>query len=376
MAPTEAMTLQDYLGVSVAPCAEAWDREERVPRRVLTELAGLGLLGAHISAAQGGRGRPATEWGEMLEAVGAESMSLLSILTVHAMCSFAVARWGDAATQEEFLADFVSGRKIGGFALTEPAVGSDAKTVATRFVDAGENWSVSGCKKWISAAELVDVFLVFGQTEDGPTALLVPRLTRGLSVVPISGSLGFRAARTCEVKFDQVLVPKRWTIGPQGQGFGWVASSALDVGRFCIACGSTGLIRACIRASSAYARDRRQFGVPLGEHQLIQAMLAEMTTDYKAARALWRAAAKEREDLQPGSIIETTTAKYFASTASSRASNQAVQIHGANGCGPDFPVQRYFRDARVTEIIEGSNQMQQLMIARDALAAFTPKRGK
>ncbi len=114
----------------------------------------------------------------------------------------------------------------------------------------------------------------------------------------------------------------------------------------------------------------------MGEHQLIQAMLAEMTTDYKAARALWRAAAKEREDLQPGSIVETTTAKYFASTASSRASNHAVQIHGANGCGPDFPVQRYFRDARVTEIIEGSNQMQQLMIARDALAAFAPKRGK
>jgi alkylation response protein AidB-like acyl-CoA dehydrogenase len=123
-----------------------------------------------------------------------------------------------------------------------------------------------------------------------------------------------------------------------------------------------------------YARQRKQFGVPLSEHQLIQALIADMTTSYKAANALWRQAAKAREELLPSSIMETTTAKYFASTSASRAANDTVQIHGANGCGPDYPVQRYFRDARITELIEGSNQMQQVMIAQDALNAFATRR--
>ena len=193
-------------------------------------------------------------------------------------------------------------------------------------------------------------------------------------MTPLGGVLGFRAARTCELTFKDVMVPKRWTLGLAGLGFSHVANSALDVGRFCIACGSTGLIRACVRASVDYARRRQQFGVPLVSHQLIQAMIADMSTSYQAASALWRKAAQARTEALPSSVMETTTAKYFASRAASRAANDAVQIHGANGCGPDYPVQRYFRDARITELIEGSNQMQQLMIARDALRLFAPRR--
>jgi alkylation response protein AidB-like acyl-CoA dehydrogenase len=233
---------------------------------------------------------------------------------------------------------------------------------------------VSGSKRWISASELADVFLVVGQAPQGPTAVLVPRETPGLTIMPINGVLGFRAAGQGELNFKDVVVPKRWTLAGEGLGFSHVASSTLDVGRFCIACGATGLTRACVRASVNYARDRQQFGVALGEHQLIQAMIADMTTSYKAASALWRQAAQSREELQPDSIMETTTAKYFAAMACSRAANDTVQIHGANGCGPDYPVQRYFRDARVTELIEGSNQMQQIMIARDALNTFASRR--
>lgn len=368
------MTLPAYLAESVAPLADRWDREERIPREVLNDLAGLGLLGASVPAEKGGMGGTATEWGEALEAIGEASMSLLSVLTVHAMCTYAVARWLEGEPQQEWLADLIAGRKLGAFALTEPSVGSDAKAVTTQLGDDGDNWRLTGTKRWITASELADVFVVVGQAPKGLTAVLVPREQPGLTITPITGGLGFRAARQCELSFKDVVVPKRWTLAGEGMGFSHVANSALDVGRFCIACGSTGLIRACVRASVDYARSRKQFGVTLSHHQLIQAMIADMTTSYKAASALWRHAARSREELQPGSIMETTTAKYFASKACARAASDAVQIHGANGCGPDYPVQRYFRDARVTELIEGSNQMQQIIIALDALSSFATRR--
>jgi alkylation response protein AidB-like acyl-CoA dehydrogenase len=368
------MSLSAYLAESVAPHADRWDREERIPRAVLADLAGFGLLGASVPDERARQGLTVVKWGEALEAVGEASMSLLSVLTVHAMCTYAVARWLEPEAQQEWLADLLAGAKLGGFALTEPGVGSDAKAVTTQFADAGDHWRLTGAKRWISSSEIVDVLLVVGQAPKGLTAVLVPRETPGLTITPISGVLGFRAARQCELNFNEVVVPKRWTLGGEGMGFSQVGNSALDVGRFCVACGSTGLIRACVRASVDYAHNRRQFGVRLSHHQLIQAMIADMATAYQAANALWRQAAQSREELQPSSIMETTTAKYFAAKACARAANDTVQIHGANGCGPDYPVQRYFRDARVTELIEGSNQMQQIMIALDALSTFASRR--
>jgi len=368
------MQLNSYIEQQIAPRAEDWDRLEAIPRPVLSELAGFGLLGASVSKQQGGGRLSVIEWGEALESVGEASMSLLSVVTVNAMCSFALARWGESEMQQTWLPRLIAGEKLGGFALTESMVGSDAKSVTTRIEDAGDCWRVTGVKRWISASELADVFLVLGQTAQGPTAVLVPKETPGLTLKPISGLLGFRAARQCELTLQDVLVPKSALIGPEGMGFSHVVSSTLDVGRYCIACGSTGLIRACVKASVDYARLRQQFGVPLSQHQLIQAMIADMTTAYKASHALWRQAAQSRAEALPSSIIETTTAKYFASTAASVAANHAVQIHGANGCGPDYPVQRYFRDARVTELIEGSNQMQQIMISQDAMSRFAKRR--
>jgi glutaryl-CoA dehydrogenase (non-decarboxylating) len=367
------MTLSAYLAEHVAPHADRWDREERVPRSVLGDLAGFGLFGASVPDHRAGSGLTVVDWGEALEAIGEASMSLLSVLTVHAMCVYAVSRWAEADAQREWLADLLAGRKLGGFALTEPTVGSDAKAVSTQIGADGENWRLNGTKRWITASEIVDVFVVVGRTPEGLTAVLVPREAPGLTIAPISGVLGFRAARQCELSFKDVVVPKRWTLAGEGMGFSHVGNSALDVGRFCVACGSTGLIRACVRASVDYAGSRRQFGVALSHHQLIQAMIADMATGYHAATALWRQAAKSREELQPRSIMQTTTAKYFAATACARAANDAVQIHGANGCGPDYPVQRYFRDARVTELIEGSNQMQQIIIALDALSTFSSR---
>jgi alkylation response protein AidB-like acyl-CoA dehydrogenase len=368
-------SLQDYLDREVVPQAGAWDRDEALPRSAVAALAAHGILGANVSPAQGGSGMDALAWGEALESLGEASVALLSVVTVHAMCSHAIDRWGEPATQGAWLPGMAAGRVLGAFALTEPGFGSDAKNIETRVEDEGTHWRLNGRKRWISGARLADVILVLGQTAAGPTAVLVPRDAAGLTITPIGGLLGFRAAQPCDLTLTDVRVPKTNLIGPEGMGFSHVAGSALDVGRYCVACGCTGLIRACLRASVDYARSRKQFGVALREHQLIQAMLADMATSYRAARALWRHVAELRRQSDPSSITETTAAKYFASTAATRAANDAVQIHGANGCGPDYPVQRYFRDARVSEIIEGSNQMQQIMLAFDALRRFGPKRG-
>lgn len=368
-------TLQEHLEREVVPRAEDWDRAECLPRTAVSSLAGYGILGANIAPAHGGGALDAVAWGEALESLGEASVALLSVVTVHAMCSHAIERWGAAAAQGTWLPGMAAGTRLGAFALTEPSIGSDAKNIETRLEDAGSHWRVNGRKRWISGARLADVVLVLGRTDAGPTAVLVPRETPGLTVTPITGLLGFRAAQPCDLALTDVLVPKDNTIGPEGLGFSHVVGAALDLGRFCVACGCTGLIRACLRASVDYARTRKQFGVALREHQLIQGMIADMATGYRAARALWRQAAALRQQGDPAAITETTAAKYFASTAAARAADDAVQIHGANGCGTDFPVQRYFRDARVSEIIEGSNQMQQVLLAFDALRRFGKRRG-
>lgn len=368
------MTWRDFLEREVRPQADTWDREQRIPREALLALGAHGLLATEIAAEHGGRPLSPAEFGEMLEAMGAASMSLLSVVTVHAMCAQAIGRWGEPELQRAWLPAMATGTKFGALALTEPNIGSDARKVETRLVDEGDCWVISGTKRWISTAQFADVFVVFGQAAEGPTAVLVPRDAAGFSVRPIEGMLGFRAAQLGEITLDNVVVPKTATLGRPGAGVSHVAGMALDLGRFCIACGCTGLMQACLRASVDYARSRKQFGVMLREHQLIQAMLAEMTTAHKAAQALCRQAAKLRAESHPDSIGATTIAKYFASTAASRVADSAVQIHGANGCGPDYPVQRYYRDARIGEIIEGSNQVQQLLIAHQAVHEYATRR--
>jgi len=368
------MAWRDFLEREVRPEADAWDRAERIPRAILRALGTHGLLATEIAPEHGGRPLSPAEFGEVLEALGAASMSLLSVVTVHAMCAQAIGRWGEPELQRAWLPALATGDKFGALALTEPNIGSDARKVETRLTDAGERWVVSGTKRWISTAQFADVFVVVGQAPEGPTAVLVPRDAAGLTVRPIEGMLGFRAAQLGEIALENVTVPKAATLGRAGAGVSHVAGMALDLGRFCIASGCTGLMQACLRASVDYARSRKQFGVLLREHQLIQALLAEMATAHKAAQALCRQAARLRADSHPDSIGATTIAKYFASTAASRVADSAVQIHGANGCGPEYPVQRYYRDARIGEIIEGSNQVQQLLIAHQAVHEYATRR--
>lgn len=353
---------------ALVPLAGQFDREERVPPEVIADLARRGYLGAALPAEFGGMGADMITFGLLNEELGRACSSIRSLLTVHSMVSYAILRWGNQRQKQRWLPDLAAGRAIGAFALTEPNVGSDAKNIEATAERRDDIYVLNGRKQWITFGQIAGLFLVFARCGDKPAAFLVERDRPGLTTTPIRGVLGTRGSMLAEVHLEDCRVPKENVVGGLGFGISAIALSALDLGRYSVAWGCVGIGQACLEASLAYAGRRRQFGQPLKHHQLIQELIANMVTGVKAARLLCRNAGRLRDAGDMGAMAETLVAKYFASTTASRAANDAVQIHGANGCGGEYPVQRYLRDARVMEIIEGSNQMQQIMISQNAFA--------
>lgn len=341
--------------------ADKWDKDQRIPDEILLKLAEVGLLSQTIPIENGGRGIDAITLGIELEEISRASASLSSILTVHAMCSHAVDRFAEADIRASILPKMVSGELMGAFALSEPGIGSDALNVETKAIKKGDHYILNGVKTWISFSQRADIFVVFAKLDGHSTAFLADRTTPGIQIEPIQGMLGFRSAMMGKITLREVIIPANRLLGV----FAHVGNSCLDLGRYYIAWTSIGIAQASLNAALAYSKKRVQFDRSIRGHQLIMEMIADMITEIKASRALACHAGSLRDERDPRSIMQTTTAKYFASRMASRAANDAVQIHGANGCSDTYPVQRYFRDARITEIIEGSNQLQQLMIAKN-----------
>ncbi|HYH80970.1 MAG TPA: acyl-CoA dehydrogenase family protein [Longimicrobium sp.] len=356
-----------YVDEHVAPHAGAWDRDARTPREAIERLAATGWLGATIPAEQGGAGMDWVTFGLLNEELGRGCSSLRSLLTVHAMAGYAVTRFGSRVQKERWLPRFARGEAIGAFALSEPNVGSDASAVETTAEKDGDEWLLNGRKTWTTYGQIADVFLLFARAEGKPVAFLVERGAPGLGIQPLGGITGTRASMLAELRLDGCRLPAEARLGGVGFGLG-IAVSTLEVGRYSVACGTTGIVRACLDASLAYAAERVQYGVPIGEHQLVQRMLAGMAAGWRAAHWLCMRAGWLRDQADPAAAHETFVAKYFASTAATRAALDAVQIHGANGCSEAYPVERYLRDSRVMEIIEGSTQIQEIAIARGELA--------
>jgi glutaryl-CoA dehydrogenase (non-decarboxylating) len=353
-----------FISREIEPSAEEFDRLERIPDEVISHLASRGYLGAVIPGESGGLGMDPVTFGLFCEEIGKASASLLSVITVHSMVSAALVKWGTPSQKERWLPGLAKGETLAAFALTEPGIGSDARNVETNAEKSGSTYILSGHKKWISFGQKATLFLVFAQSGGKPSAFLVERESPGLSIVPMSGLLGFRGAMCAEVHLDQCVVPGENLLGRPGSGFTWVAGTALDQGRYCVAWGCLGLAMACLEASIDYSDRRKQFGSALKEHQLISEMIADMITSVKAAEMLCLKAGLLKERGEPSLLMDTSVAKYFASRAALKAAMDAVQIHGANGCGSEYPVGRYLRDARIMEIIEGSTQIQQLIISR------------
>ncbi|MDI5967118.1 acyl-CoA dehydrogenase family protein [Streptantibioticus silvisoli] len=355
-----------FVDQHISPGADAFDRAGAIPQELLDRIGEAGLWAPFLPPELGGRGTDLVTLGEIHEEVGRGCSSVRSLLTVHGMLSWALQRWGSAAQLERWGPRLASGRTLGAFCLSEPGAGSDTGAITTCAVPRGGGWVLDGCKKWITGGRRADLFLVFARGPASTVALLVPRETPGVSVRPIDDMLGTRASMLAEVAFDNVVLGPDALLGPSGFASGMVLTGTLDLGRYSVAAGSVGIVQACLDACAAYTSQRTVGGVLLREMPLIRAKLSDMVTDVRAARLLVAEAGRLKDAGDSATIMATWVAKYFASTAAARHATEAVQVHGANGCSPDFPVARYFRDAKVMEIIEGSNEVQRTTIAAEA----------
>jgi alkylation response protein AidB-like acyl-CoA dehydrogenase len=357
---------REFADAHIVPHANAWDRAEHMPAEVVRQLASKGYLGAVLPDDRGGDGFNMVGFGLLNEELGRGCSSIRSLLTVHSMAALTIGRWGTEAQKAQWLEKLRQGKAIAAFALTEPEAGSDAGRIRTQAVASGDDFLLSGHKKWITFAQIADLFLVFARSQRGPCAFLLERNTPGLVISPVHGMLGTRASMMAELHLERCRVPKQNLVGAPGFGLSHIASAALDCGRYSVAWGCVGIAQACLEACLQYTSQRKQFDTLLRDHQLVQRMIAHMVVGVKAARLLCCNAGQLKDAGDPTSMIETSIAKYFACRTAVEIARDAVQIHGANGCSSEFPAERFYRDAKIMEIIEGSNEIQEITIAQNA----------
>lgn len=365
---------KEFVEREVFPIADQQDQNECLDEHIVEKLANKGYLGAVINPCYGGKGWDPIVSGVMHEEFGRASTGLRSLFTVHEMVAIAIQRWGSEEQKEKWLPKMAKGEVIGAFALTEPEVGSDAKSIQAVAEHKENCFVINGQKRWITMGQIADIFLVFAKYDDKPTAFIVESNRDGFTRKPIKGMMGFRASMGAELFFENCEIPEENMVGRCGAGLTHVALSCLDHGRYTVACGCVGLGQACLEESTHYARQRKQFGERLINNQLIKKMITEMAVQVKAARQLCYYAGYLKVQKHPDSINETWVAKYFASTMLDKICSDAVQIHGANGCNQLSRVERLFRDAKINSIIEGSSQMHELLIATNT--AMTTRRAK
>jgi glutaryl-CoA dehydrogenase (non-decarboxylating) len=365
-------SVREWAAREVAPHIRELDREHRFDReRILGGMAKLGLLGISVPQEYGGVGMDYICLGLASEELEYVDTSLRVIVSVHAgLNCLSLLAWGTEEQKQRYLVPQAQGSKIAGYALTEPGAGSDARAIQTTAVKRGDRYVVTGEKTWISLADVADHFLVFGWTDlqkkqqrdpSGISAFIVERQFKGFTSGPLKEKWGILAGNTGYFKMDEVEVPEENMLGLPGEGFK-IAMSALDQGRYTVAAGATGLIRACRDASVEYAKDRKAFGVEIGQHQLVKEMIAKMESDYQAARLLW-VRSGWLKNVGRRNTRETGLAKWFATVASERAAGDAVQIHGANGYSDEYPVGRFYRNCKGAVIYEGTREIHALMQA-------------
>ena len=368
-------TIRDWGARAVTPRIRELDREHRFDRGFLTQMADLGLLGASVPAEYGGAGMDYISLGIASEELEYLDTSLRVIMSVHVgLNCLTLLSWGTEDQKRRYLVPQAQGKKIATYGLTEPAAGSDARGIQTVAVKRGDRYFVTGEKMWISLADVADHFLVFGWTDlerkkqrdpAGLSAFIIERGFKGFASGTLTQKWGILAGNTGFFKMDEVEVPAENLVGREGEGFK-IAMFALDQGRYTVAAGATGLIRACRDASATYALERKAFGVEIGQHQLVKEMIAQMESDYQTARLLWLRSGwlknKGRRNTR-----ETGLAKWFATVASERAAGDAVQVHGANGYSDEYPVGRFYRNCKGAVIYEGTREIHKLMQADYAL---------
>jgi alkylation response protein AidB-like acyl-CoA dehydrogenase len=366
-----AKMVRDLAEKEVAPVIKEHDREQKHIPWVFKRLGELGILGICLPVRLGGAGMDYISLGLACEELEHVDTSLRVILSVHVgLNSMALFQWGTEAQKAKYLVPQARGIKIATYGLTEPGAGSDAAGIRTTAKRRGDTYVLNGEKMWISLADVADQFLIIAKTEPdkrhkGMSAFIVERGFPGVSTGTIHGKLGVRAGNTGSIVLQDAEVPVENRLGEEGEGF-TIAMSALDNGRYTVASGATGLIRACLEASCKYAQERETFGKKIAEHQLVQEMIGKMARDYDIARMLYlRAGWLKNEGRR--NTRETSQAKWYATDASFSAANDAVQIHGAYGYSDEYNVERYLRNSKGAVIYEGTSQIHTLMQAGYAL---------
>jgi alkylation response protein AidB-like acyl-CoA dehydrogenase len=342
-----------------------FERDAWIPAEVVAGLGAYRLWGAVLPKAVGGTGDGMEAFGDLHAEVGRACSSVRSLLTVHSMALHALERWGNAALKLRWREALIEGNLVGAFCLSETETGSDARSVTTTATPVADGFLLNGRKRWVTAGQIAQVLLVFARTPVGVSGFLVDADGPGVSREPVTELLGTRASMVADISFDDVFLPREQLLGREGMGL-MLAVDALDIGRLSVASGSVGVIQAALDESLRHAAKRVQGGGPIFDHQLVQRLIARMSVDLQAARLLCTQAGRLKDKRDPGTINATCVAKYYSSTAAMRAAQDAVQILGAVGCGPGSTVARLFRDAKIAEIIEGSTQIQELLIAEAA----------
>ncbi len=369
---------REFADREIIPRVRENDRAERFDRELASKLGEVGYLGAPVAEEYGGRGLDYIGYALIVEQIGRADSAARTVVSVQtSLVCGSIEQWGTEEQKREWLPRLCSGEALGCFGLTEPDTGSDAANLRTRAEKTDGGWTINGNKMWISLGNVAEVAMIFAQTDPakkhkGLACFLVPTSSKGFTTQEIHGKLGLRASDTAEISLDGVEVPDSAMLGQIGDGFK-VAMSALDKGRYSVAAGCVGICDGCVEASVEYAKERKQFDVPIASFQLVQAMIADMVVKRDAARMLVFRAGDLKDRGQP-STVETSIAKLYATESAVECANAAIQVHGGSGYVDDYPVERYLRDARVTTLYEGTSQIQKLIIGRDAtgINALTP----
>lgn len=353
-----------FVALNVEPFAEQWDREQLIPDSATSLLAKSGYLGCCLPTDYGGKGWDVVTFGLLNEALGKGSSALTVFLTVQAMVSMPLLKWGTPDQRQKWLPALAKGQMIGAFALTEPGAGSDIQSLSTEVKPEGDHFVLNGRKKWISCSQRAGVFLAFGKLEQHSVACLVPRDTPGVRVEPIHDLMGFRGAGLAEISFNDVEVPANNFVGKPGFALSHVATIGLQYGRLSTACSGLGLLRGCLEESITYAAERKIGDRMVGEIGMIRSLIARMGTDFEAGSLLCHHACRAQDDNLAIAFEKALMAKYFTSRAAVAAASNAVQIRGASGCHGSSPVSRYYRDAKIMEIIEGTTQIHESLLGK------------
>ncbi|HEX2991736.1 MAG TPA: acyl-CoA dehydrogenase family protein [Anaerolineales bacterium] len=365
--------VRDFAQKEIAPVIKEYDRKQEPIPFMLKRMGELGILGLPFPVRYGGQGMDFVSWGLACEELEAVDTHLRVVMSVHTgLCGMTLFQWGTEEQKQKFLVPLAKGEKIGCGAFTEPGMGSDVAAMTTSAKRDGDFYILNGEKMWISLASKADLALVTVKTNpsarkpsEGLSTFIVDLHSEGVKTGDLHGKLGVRAGSTGWISFTDVRVPVANRIGEEGEGFK-ITMSGFDHGRYTVASGATGIIRAALEASVRYARTRKTFGKPIAEHQLIQEKIAKMSQDYEIARLLYFQVGWLKNQGKR-CTRETSFAKKFATEASFSAANEAIQIHGAYGFSDEYDVERYLRNSKGAVIYEGSSEVQTLIQAGYAL---------